>query len=681
MKPPIHHFILAAALSVLSYTQARSQKVSIAPAPAWVSLTTYNTDESFGEQDAEDGYLDIAFERQVSAAPYRSYIKKVMKVLTPAGIENISKVTVNYDPTYQQLVFHTVRIIRGNQVINQLTQSKIKTIQQEKGIDRNLYDGSLTSMLILDDLRKGDVVEYSYTISGDNPVFKGRISEWFDLDYIVPLENLYVKLISPSNRALSIRNTGRETKPEIKKNGSNDIYEWKLKNIAAVRIQDHVPGWYNPYSSVMLSEYKSWQEVNDWALQLFPDQINLSAPLKKKIDEIKSANPLLNDQVTAALRFVQDEVRYMGIEVGVNSHQPAHPDKIFAQRYGDCKDKTSLLCTILKALGVQAYPVLINTYNKKEIENWAPSADIFDHATVKAIVNDREYWFDPTISYQRGNIDMISYPDYQVGLVVAPGTTDLSRINKKEPGKVDIEETFDIKDMKGDARFTVVSRYSGTFADDTRSTFHGSSRYEILKHYREYYATYHEDIKGDSISYTDNEATGEFIVKEYYSIENLWEVKDGKKKAVFSPYIILGLLKTPSDKKRKMPFALRYPLKYREKVVINTPKYWGAEDSKDYIDIAPFKLKAGFEQTANAVVLSYDYETLQDYVAPEKTQEFLDAVSTIEDHLSYLLSDYDDVKPAIKKAPVKAETTRNLLVALLVMTAVGSSVWFAMRKR
>ncbi|PZR25866.1 MAG: hypothetical protein DI535_16295 [Citrobacter freundii] len=681
MKPPIHQLILASLLCVLSCTQAQSQKATIAPAPAWVNPSSYDLNETFGEQDAEDGYLDLAFERQISAVPYSVYSKKVLRILTQAGIENISKVTVNYDPTYQQLVFHTVKVIRGNQVINQLNQAKIKTIQQEKGIDRNLYDGSLTAMLILDDLRKGDVIEYSYTIKGDNPVFKGKISESFDLDYIVPVCNLYFRLISPSGRALVIKTVGKDSKPEIIKSGSNDIYEWKLKNIAAVRMQDHVPGWYDPYSYVMLSEYKNWQEVNDWALQLFPDQHDLSVSLKKKIEEIRSANTTLEDQVGAALRFVQDEVRYMGIEVGANSHQPVHPDKIFTQRYGDCKDKTYLLCTMLKALGAEAYPVLINTYGKKVIEGWPAAADVFNHATVKAVVNGKEYWFDPTISFQRGSIGMISYPDYQVGLVVAPGTTSLTKIGNKEPGKVDVEETFDIKDMNGDARLLVTTRYTGKYADDVRSSFHESSRYEILKNYQEYYATFHEDIKGDSVSYTDNEKTGEFIVKEYYTVENLWEVKNGQKKAIFSPYMILGLLKTPSDKKRKMPFALTYPLKYREQVIIKTPEYWGIDDSKDYIETDAFTMKARFDQTADAVVLTYDYETLQDFVAPEKTRQFTDAVDSIENHLSFHLTDYVNEKPAVNKTPVKPSSTRNLYIALAVMAIAGMIVWRVTRNR
>ncbi|MEI9908708.1 MAG: transglutaminase family protein [Bacteroidota bacterium] len=219
----------------------------------------------------------------------------------------------------------------------------------------------------------------------------------------------------------------------------------------------------------MVSEYKSWKEVNDWAMDLFPVVTSISPPLQKKIAEIKTQNNTAEQRVLAALRFVQDDIRYMGIEMGENSHKPAHPNKIFTQRFGDCKDKSYLLCTILRSLEVQADPVLINTYRKKTIADRLPSSKSFDHVTVRVQLNNKYYWFDPTISFQRGPVHLISYPDYQCGLVIHPDTDALTMIGKKEPGLVAINEVFDIPDMSGMAKLVVTTRYTGSFADDMRS--------------------------------------------------------------------------------------------------------------------------------------------------------------------------------------------------------------------
>jgi transglutaminase-like putative cysteine protease len=95
----------------------------------------------------------------------------------------------------------------------------------------------------------------------------------------------------------------------------------------------------------MVSEYESWKQVADWASALFPFPAVLSQDLQKRIADIKAKHALPADQLSAVLRFVQDDVRYMGIEMGVHSHKPHPPAQVFRQRFGDCKDKAYLFCT------------------------------------------------------------------------------------------------------------------------------------------------------------------------------------------------------------------------------------------------------------------------------------------------------------------------------------------------
>lgn len=681
MTPPI--FRLGLALLLCSFAlYAQSQKPVTGKEPSWVNVQTYNFSASPLEQDAEDGYLDLVYEEQISVEPRAVYTRKVLKALTEAGVQNISEISVDYDPSYQQLVFHKISIIRANKVINQLNPSKIKTIQQEKDLDQHLYNGSLTAVFILEDLRKEDILEYSYTIKGSNPVFKGKFTRMLNLSFRVPLVNVYYKVVIPRQRLLTLKNKGTTIAPEIKNQNQETSYEWKVSDLQAVRVQDNLPGWYDPYAMVILSEYKNWQEVNDWAMELFPAQKSLSPTLQQKIKEIKERNSTPEQQVTGALRFVQDEVRYMGIEAGENSHRPTHPNKIFTQRFGDCKDKSYLLCTILKALGIEASPVLINTSYKQAITEWLPAANIFNHTTVQVKLNGKVYWFDPTISYQRGNINMISYPDYQYGLVVAPGTTELTKIDNKEPGKVKVKEEFDVADMSGNAKLTVTTYYTGSFADDTRSSFHNSSRHEMMKTYREFYANHYEDIKADSLSYKEDDSTGAFITKEYYSIENLWELKDGVKKAYFSPYLINTLTKRPKDTKRKMPFAMTYPAKYEEEVIVNVPTDWSIDEGKEYIENDAFRVKARYDYGFRKVTLTYEYEALQDHIPAEKTPGYLEALDSIDKNLSYYLSSDERKDPSSALYSTgKKKSNVSFYVSLIVLCIAGVLIWLLTRRK
>ncbi|WP_315818653.1 DUF3857 and transglutaminase domain-containing protein [Paraflavitalea speifideaquila] len=357
-------------LSLLPVTLANAQnnKPRLEKEPTWVTVHSPAYTNTQLDQEAEGGYVDLILDKQVSVGHQSTYYKRAFRIISESGVQNASEVSVGFDPSYSQLIFHSINIIRGVEKINKLQLSKIKTIQQERELNRFLYNGSLSSVLFLEDVRKGDIIEYSYTIKGFNPVFKGKYADMLTTSFDVPMYNLYYRIIMPQARTLIIKNSLIDLPCTTVQTPHETVYDWKLERIPALHLQDRVPGWYDPYSMVMVSEYKDWKEVNDWAFQLFPFGDKLAAPLLRKMEEIKKADTSVEKRILAALRFVQDDVRYLGIEMGDRSHRPHHLDKVFAQRFGDCKDKTYLLCTMLRALDVEAYPVLISTSYRKTLK-------------------------------------------------------------------------------------------------------------------------------------------------------------------------------------------------------------------------------------------------------------------------------------------------------------------------
>ena len=99
----------------------------------------------------------------------------------------------------------------------------------------------------------------------------------------------------------------------------------------------------------------------------------------------------------------------------------------------------------------------------------------------------------------------------------------------------------------------------------------------MQKTFREYYSAYYKQITADSINYQDDEKTGLFITTEYYTIEGIWKLEKGVKKAFFDPFVIDGIIRKPKDVNREMPFSLTWPAKYREEIEINLPQDWSAE--------------------------------------------------------------------------------------------------------
>src|SRR5262249_9359676 len=131
------------------------------------------------------------------------------------------------------------------------------------------------------------------------------------------------------------------------------------------------------------------------------------------------------ERLIAATRLVQDELRYLGMEMGASGFVPHPPATVWKQRFGDCKDKALLLTTVLAELGIAATPALVATDWRGAVRELLPSPYVFDHAIVRAELGASVYWIDATASYQRGGLGELTPPDYEAALLVAPGVHEL----------------------------------------------------------------------------------------------------------------------------------------------------------------------------------------------------------------------------------------------------------------
>jgi len=663
------------------------QKPAVSNEPSWIARSTTDYNSAKVPSDVEDGYIYLAMERQVNIATRTVYHKSVIKIVTEAGIQNGSQVSVSYDPSYQQMFFHNIRIIRNGQVINKLDLKKIKTVRQETELGRSIYNGTVTAVLFLEDVRKGDRIEYAYSVQGFNPVFKDKYSTFLQTQYGAPIGDLLYRIVCPADRRLYVKNRLTEKQPVITDQGKDKIYQWEFNNVTALRSQDALPSWYDPYPSIMISEYSSWNEVCKWALPLFTPHADLSGSLKKKIEEIRSAAGSDEEKkVLMALRFVQDEVRYMGIEMGVNSHKPNDPDKIFAQRFGDCKDKSFLLCTIVRALGIEASPVFINTTDKQEIMDWLPTPLAFDHTTVRVRLGDKYYWFDPTIAFQRGGIKDISYPDYKCGLVLTDSTTGLASIPLQDPGQVVAKENFTVKDTHGPASLEVVTRYTGSFADELRSEVNSNTKADLQQTYLDFYNNFYEGTKvSDSLKIEEDEKGGAITTYEYYTIHKLWELEKGVNKAAFDGLLISSLVKKPKEHDRTMPIALTYPARYTEEIQIRVPEDWHFEQAPAEIRSPYFVFNETIHATDRLVDIKYEYQALKDHIAVSEASAYLSDYDKLKNDLGYELTEGSSVSSSSSSSDQSTHTTTtggnsNLLKALLCLGLVAGITYMARRK-
>ena len=164
-------------------------------------------------------------------------------------------------------------------------------------------------------------------------------------------------------------------------------WQWTLRDLTAVEIEPMRPStwalslrmgliYLPPAPSV--SSAGSWQALGRWYTQLTSDRRVPSPELSQKVLELTAGKTDFDAKARGLTSFLQTEVRYVAIEIGIGGYQPHPAVEIFRARYGDCKDKATLLSTMLHEAGIESNYVLIST--NRGIVNPALSSPHFNHA-------------------------------------------------------------------------------------------------------------------------------------------------------------------------------------------------------------------------------------------------------------------------------------------------------------
>ena len=607
--------------------------------PPWVKPVSVTQSGSAGSNEASSGSLYLLSDHQirVTSGSTERYYRRVKKVLNASALQDLSQLQLDFEPSYQELVIHYVRIQRGDVIIDALKPGEVKIIQQETDLHQRQYNGTLSALIFLNDVRVGDVVDYAFSVVGENPVLGGRFADGFSLATSQAVEKLRWRLLWPSKRQLQYRGLNTAAVPATQDLGDETEYTWEQEKVAAIEFEDNTPGWFRPIPTVQLSEFSDWAEVVQWALPLYALKHQIDGSLATQIERWRAESADPEKRLLAALRFVQDDVRYMGIELGPYSHTPTQPSAVFERRFGDCKDKSLLLATILNSLGIEARPALVNTNAQYTLKDWQPSPFAFDHVIVRATLNEKSYWIDATASLQRGGLPELYNPNYGRALVLREGSRELEEIpqNVGEETTTSVREVYTVQNYQTPALLEVSTTYRNVDADEVRGLIAQQTLSELGKTYLNYYARFDPDIEATALpQISDDTATNTLVITEKYKIPSFWKNKTRQ----FYAGRIDEELGKPIVSKRSMPLALSYPARVSQTIEVHLPEPFTIERDSRTIESDSMRFRYQYGSSGNTITLNYQLRTLRDHVPADKVAKHLDTVDSIRRTLGYELS-------------------------------------------
>lgn len=164
--------------------------------------------------------------------------------------------------------------------------------------------------------------------------------------------------------------------------------QWVVKDVAGIKPEYDMPPREGVAGQMIVSlippggsqskGFENWMDMGRWEDRLAQGRRDASQEIKQKVAELTGPKATQLEKMRALAQFAQRDIRYVAIQLGIGGWQPHTAPDIFVHRYGDCKDKATILSTMLKEIGVTSYYVSVNT-ERGTVTPATPATRWFNH--------------------------------------------------------------------------------------------------------------------------------------------------------------------------------------------------------------------------------------------------------------------------------------------------------------
>jgi tetratricopeptide (TPR) repeat protein len=510
-----------------------------------------------------------------------TYNAVAYKIATPQGLDS-GALDLSWDPALETLTIHRYGIIRDGKTIDLLGDgSKLSVMRREKNLEQQALDGQLTATLQPEDLRVGDVIDLAYSRTRRDPAMGGNSELLVGPHDGVPYGRNRIRMLWPAAKQMHWHVLPGVIQPQLRHAGDENELVSDLTNVTTPRPPQGAPSRFRVVNAIEITQFADWPSVSRLLAPLYAKATTLApdSPLKSEARRIAAATPDPKKRASLALRLVQEQVRYLFLGMNDGGYVPAAADATWARRFGDCKAKTALLVALLRELGIDARPVLVNTQEGDFVATRLPMVGAFDHAIVEARIGGRSYWLDGTRLGDR-DLDQLKTPNYHAALPILAGGAPLEPLVPEpltEPSEtisLDLDASAGIEapaPAKGEMRFR------GEAAANKRLDYADMSAADRDTELRKLWRKTYDFVTPTAVSTRDDPATGDFILSMTGTAKMEW-IEDAGTRWYELDRARLGWkfdIVRDDQLSQDAPFAFDYPDWWQSRETIKLP-YNGA---------------------------------------------------------------------------------------------------------
>src|ERR1700687_37967 len=367
--------LLAGALACSIIWMMSADAVAQAPAPSSNKTASANSEEA------------AVFERILNRVRFEndgtevSQTEAAVRIQRQAGVEEFGQLVFGYSSATEKVEVEYVRVRKpdGHAVV--APESTAQDFAPDVLKEAPMYSDYRQRHISVAALQPGDTLEYRTVIRVLTPLAAGNF--WYEYTFpkgmVVNEDRLEIDI--PKSREVKLKTPTR--KPEIRETGDRRIYTWVVKDIKPERGEDRDKDEDEETGpDVQLTTFTDWKQVAQWYAKLQGERMTVDDSVRKKAQELTQGADTPTEKARRLYDFVARNVRYVSTSLGVGRYQPHSAVDVLQNGYGDCKDKHTLFSALLRAEGIQSYPVLIHSTRKLDVD--VPSPAQFDHVITAA---------------------------------------------------------------------------------------------------------------------------------------------------------------------------------------------------------------------------------------------------------------------------------------------------------
>ncbi len=334
-----------------------------------------------------------------------------------------------------------------------------------------VYNDQKIVRMSLSGVAAGTILDVDFTLEERKPALKGDFNQSYIFTPGSSIEHAAFVVDVPSSVTPVIKEQNLDFKRVSRNVGGRTIYSWTRLHTPKVQPEPFAADSNGVVMEVRVGGPISWSDVSKWYADLARDRYSDTPSLSRIVDSLVAGAKTRDDSIRAVHRWVAQDIRYVGIELGIGGYQPRMPDAVIATGFGDCKDKATLFVAALTHLHIRAYPVLLSINAKARRD--LPSPQQFNHEiAVVALASGGYQFVDLTSSYTPyGELPLSIQGGF--ALIVFPDGRSLEVTLPSDPPTANVLTTALTGTLSTDGKFNgkYEESVSGSIASGMRATF------------------------------------------------------------------------------------------------------------------------------------------------------------------------------------------------------------------